>query len=52
MGALDITVALVFKALEFELIGFHSKDCPFLIVAINFSPKLSNDHDAGSVVKV
>ena len=52
VGALDITVALVFKAFAFELIGFHSKDSPFFIVAINFSPKLSSDHEAGSVVKV
>ena len=52
MGAPLTTVALVVKALEFELIGFHSNVLPFLIVAINFSPKLSKDQDAGSIVKV
>ena len=36
VGAFEITVALVFKAFGFELIGFHEKDFPFLIVAINF----------------
>ena len=40
------------NALLFAAIGFHSKDSPFFIVAINFCPKLSNDHDAGSSTTV
>ena len=52
VGALLIICALVFKALELELIGFHEKDLPFFMVAISCSPKLSNDQDAGSTVKV
>jgi hypothetical protein len=52
VGALDITTALVVKALGSALIGFQEKDLPFLTVAINCSPKLSNDQDAGSIAKV
>ena len=52
VGAPLTTVALVVNALGLELIGFHSKVLPFLIVAISFSPKLSKDHEAGSIVSV
>ena len=48
VGAPETTAALVVKALGFELIGFHEKVLPFLIVAINCSPKLSKDQEAGS----
>ena len=52
VGALEITTALVVKALGSALIGFHEKDLPFFTVAINCSPKLSKDQDAGSIAKV
>jgi hypothetical protein len=45
-------IALVVSALGFELIGFQENDFPFLIVAINCSPKLSSDHEAGSTLRV
>ena len=52
VGAFVIATALVVKALGLELIGFQEKDLPFFTVAINCSPKLSKDHDAGSIVSV
>ena len=52
VGAFDINDALVSKALESAFIGFQENDFPFLIVAISCCPKLSNDHEAGSIVSV
>ena len=52
VGAFEIIAALVVKALGLEFIGFQEKDLPFLTVAINCSPKLSKDQDAGSIVRV
>ena len=48
VGELATSAALVINALTFECRGFQENILPFLFVAISCSPKLSNDHDAGS----
>ena len=50
VGAPDKTVDLVDKAAGTACIGLHVKVLPFFTVAINVSPKLSNDHEAGSII--
>src|SRR6056300_811272 len=52
VGAPLTTTALVIKAFASACIGFQEKVFPFLIVAIITSPKLSIDHEAGSITKL
>ena len=52
VGAPDTTAALVIKAFGLAWIGFQENVFLFLFVAINCSPKLSRDQDAGSSTTV